>query len=47
MKEWTKPAVEEIKVSQTQYGGKIGIEFDDIYVNSEGNWEGTFSEDPS
>lgn len=44
MKEWMNPELKEINISDTQYGGRKIWEFDDIYVNSEGNWEGTFKE---
>lgn len=44
MKDWKNPELREIMLSETQYGGKNTIEFDDIYVNAEGNWEGTFKE---
>lgn len=30
--------------SETQYGSKNTINFDDIYANADGNWEGTFVE---
>lgn len=44
MKEWMNPVMEELNIEETQYGGKHTKEFDDIYVNAEGNWEGTFKE---
>lgn len=44
MKKWSAPVIEEMNIADTQYGGKSSIDFDDIYVNSEGKWEGTFKE---
>ncbi len=43
-KNWLNPEVAEMEVAETQYGGINTKEFDDIYVNQEGNWEGTFVE---
>lgn len=43
-KNWLNPEVAEMEVAETQYGGANTIEFDDIYVNSEGKYEGTFKE---
>lgn len=47
MKIWSNPEVEELNLSNTNYGGTTTKEFDDIFVNAEGNWEGTFKEDIS
>lgn len=43
MKKWTSPEVQEINVSETAYGGKTVTDFDNIYQNAEGKWEGTFN----
>ena len=42
MKEWNEPQLEEVLLSDTQYGGTSTTDFDDIYVNGYGFWEGTF-----
>ncbi len=42
MKNWNTPAVEEVKVSNTQYGGATVTEPDDVFVNADGKWEATF-----
>lgn len=43
MKKWEMPAVEELTLSETMYGGSTVTEFDNLYMNDEGNWEATFS----
>lgn len=43
MKKWEMPAVEELTLSETMYGGMTDETFDNVYMNSEGNWEATFS----
>lgn len=42
MKKWNEAEVIELKVTETQYGGNVTNNFDYVYQNAEGNWEGTF-----
>lgn len=42
MKIWTNAELEEITFSETQYGGTTVTDFDNLYQNGDGNWEGTF-----
>lgn len=42
MNTWQTPDFKEIKFSNTEYGGDIAGEPDDIFVNAFGNWEATF-----
>lgn len=43
MKKWNVPVIEEIDLSETEYGGPTSHEFDDQWLNREtGEWEGTF-----
>lgn len=42
MKTWNTPVVEEMNLSQTQYGGSKKNDFDDKWKNERGEWEGTF-----
>ena len=39
---WTDAELQEITISETQYGGITITDFDNIYQNAEGKWEGTF-----
>lgn len=43
MKEWTNAEIEEFSLAETAHGGKVESDFDDIYVNADGKWEGTFA----
>lgn len=43
MKEWQNAEMCEIKFEETNYGGAVLSEFDDIYTNGQGEWEGTFN----
>lgn len=45
MKEWQEAEMLEIKFGETNYGGAVLSEFDDIYVNANGEWEGTHIDD--
>ena len=42
MKIWTNAELQEITISETQYGGQTVTKFDNVYQNDEGNWEATF-----
>lgn len=42
MKIWLNPEIEELNITATQYGAATVTEFDNVYVNSGGEWEGTF-----
>lgn len=44
MKNWTNAEIVSIELTATAYGSADTVEFDDIYVNAEGKWEGTFGE---
>lgn len=39
---WDNPEVSEMNLTETQYGGQNVAEFDYVYQNADGNWEGTF-----
>ena len=41
MKKWENAEMKELSFSMTEYGAGVITEFDDIYVNAEGYWEGT------
>ena len=43
MKIWADAELEVITISKTQYGGSSSTTLDNVYQNSEGNWEGTFN----
>ena len=42
-KKWIAPEMSEMNVADTQHGGETISTFDDIYVNKDGVWEGTFN----
>lgn len=42
MKNWERAEVEVMDLANTAYGGQVSPNFDDIFVNDEGNYEGTF-----
>ena len=42
MKTWICPEVEEVSFAQTQYGGQETTVLDNVYVNADGFYEGTF-----
>lgn len=42
MKKWTDAVIVELDLTETQYGGQTVTEFDYVYQNADGNWEGTF-----
>lgn len=42
MKIWLNPEIDELNIASTQYGAATVTEFDNVYVNSSGEWEGTF-----
>lgn len=43
MKTWENAEIVEMNVADTQYGGTTVTDFDNIYQNADGNWEGTFN----
>ena len=42
MKNWTVPSVEELNVSNTQYGSPVVTTFDNVFTNDQGYTEATF-----
>ena len=45
IKNWETPSVEEVDLSETEYGGTTVTNFDNVYQNADGKWEGTFVPD--
>lgn len=43
MKSWVAPAMEEVKLADTQYGSSTETVFDNVYQNADGAWEATFA----
>lgn len=42
MKSWEEATFEVVDLDETNYGGKTVTSFDNIFMNDEGVWEGTF-----
>lgn len=45
MKEWQNAEILEINFTDTNYGGTVLSDLDDLYINGEGVWEATFTTD--